>query len=492
MCQTILLWGCFLGWTASAWAADPVRAAIELRSKFTADIDQLTQWCESKGLKDEAQKTRRVLSPTAPDKLFVPILPTKVGPEPPRAGASSDVLEWDAKLNRLRHDYAAALYDIARRAVRSGRAGLAFDAALAAGYADPDFEPVRRLFGYQKYRNQWHTAYEVQKLRAGNQYSPKFGWIPKSHLHRYEEGQRFEDGRWISAEQSAKRHDDIQHGWTIETEHYVIRTDDGIEAAVRLGEKLEHLHRLWQQLFLRYFASEADVIALFDGKARGPVVRRHQIVYFRDRNDYNQTMKATVPNVEKTLGAYIDRTHCAYFFPDQENHDRTLYHEATHQLFHESRPVSTRIGAHGNFWIIEGAALYMESLHREDGFFVLGGFEDERMHAAQYRLLVDHFYVPLAKFTAMNIQEFQSDPRVATLYSQAAGLANFLVHYDGGRYRDAMVAYLALVYSGQDESDTLARLTGVSYTELDRQYRRFMESGVKKTEGRGAKGEPGP
>ncbi|MEN6405139.1 MAG: hypothetical protein ABFC77_01585 [Thermoguttaceae bacterium] len=485
----MILLGGILGLAGRILAADPVRAAIDLREKYIADVDRLAQWCESKGLADEAKKTRRVLSPQAPDKLYVPILPTKVGSQRLPSGASVDAIEWDAKLSRLRHDYAASLYDIARRAVRSGRAGLAFDAALAAGYADPDFEPVRRLFGYQKYRNEWHTTYEVKKLRAGNEYSPKFGWMPKSYVHRYEEGQRFEDGRWISADESARRHRDILHGWDIETEHYTIRTDDGIEAAVQLGEKLEHLNRLWRQLFLRYFASEADVVALFDGKTRGAIAPRHRIVYFRDRNDYQQSMRTTVPNVEMTLGAYIDRTRCAYFFPDQENHDRTLYHEATHQLFHESRPVSQQIGGRGNFWIVEGAALYMESLRREDGFFVLGGFEDERMHAAQYRLLVDHFYVPLAKFTGLSIKEFQSHPRVATLYSQAAGLANFLVHYDGGRYRDAMVAYLTLVYSGQDDSDTLAKLTGVSYSELDRQYRKFMESGLKKSEGGTRKAE---
>ena len=61
-----------------------------------------------------------------------------------------------------------------------------------------------------------------------------------------------------------------------------------------------------------------------------------------------------------------------------------------------------------------------------------------------------------------------------SLYSQAAGMASFLIHDDGGRYRDALVAYLTDVYSGRDEADTLSRLTGVSYAELDKQYRAFM------------------
>ena len=68
----------------------------------------------------------------------------------------------------------------------------------------------------------------------------------------------------------------------------------------------------------------------------------------------------------------------------------------------------------------------------------------------------------------------QRDPKIKSLYSQAAGMTNFLIFYDGGRYRDALVAYLIDVYTGQDAPDTLSNLTGCSYAELDQQYRRFM------------------
>ena len=47
------------------------------------------------------------------------------------------------------------------------RPGLAFDLAMAAIQANPDYEPVRRLLGYQKFRDQWRTLYEAKKLRDG-------------------------------------------------------------------------------------------------------------------------------------------------------------------------------------------------------------------------------------------------------------------------------------------------------------------------------------
>jgi hypothetical protein len=466
-------------WGASARAAaiDPAQATEQLRAKYAADLEKLAKWCEANGLTDEARQTRRVLSPSDPYKLYVPVLPEQVGPPKLPDNAPANVVEWNAKLWKLRDDYALTCYEMARRAVRSGRAGLAFVLALDAIQANPDYEPARRLLGYQKYRDQWHTLYEVRKLRSGMVWSEKFGWLPKAYLHRYEAGQRYCDGRWISADEDARRHHDIRNGWRIETEHYLIHTDAGLEAGVALGVKLERLNRLWQRLFIRYYASAADVEALFNGRYRrttGPLLR-HKIDYYRDRDDYNRALISTTPNIKMTCGYYNGSRRCAYFFAGGEGGDRNVYHEATHQLFHESRPVAPAVGYKYNFWVVEGIAMYMESLRREDGYDVLGGFDDPRMYAACNRLLHDHFYVPLAEFVDFGMEKLQKDRRIATLYTQAAGLTYFLIYYDGARYRDALVSYLSLVYAGRDDHDTLARLTGASYSELDKQYREFLE-----------------
>lgn len=475
-----LILGCLLAAAGPAVAADQRKAALELRAKYAAELEQLAAWCEANQLPAEARTTRRIRGPSDPNKFYVPILPSEVGPAKLPADASAKVVEWNARLGRLRHEQAVALFEIARRAARAGRATTAFELALAAVQASPDYEPTRRLFGYQKFHDQWRTPYEVKKLRSGFVWSDKFGWLSKANLHRYEQGQRFCDGHWITVAEDAERHRDIQLGWDVETEHYTIRTNHSLEAGVALGVKLERLHRLWRDMFICYWASEADVIAMFDGRPRPPSrpLPRHNVVCFRNRDDYLRALRAGLPNIDVTVGVYVDRMRRAYFFADKQNDDRTLYHEATHQLFHESRPVAPEVGWKTNFWIVEGIAMYMESLRQEDGFYVLGGFEDERLHAAQYRLLVDKFYVPLQQFCGFGMTKLQSDPRIRTLYSQAAGLANFLVAYDGGRYRDALVTYLRAVYSGHDDADTLAKLTAARYSELDRQYHEFIERGT--------------
>jgi hypothetical protein len=473
--------GGVLSAAACASASDVHKAALDLRTKYAADIEQLAKWCEANGLAQQALKTRHVLGRSDPYKLYVPVLPDEVGPPKLPADAPAKLVEWDSRLGRLRRDHAMALYEMARHAVRSGRAGLAIELALTAIQADPDYEPARRLFGYQKFHDQWRTVYEVKKLRAGFVWSEKFGWLPKAHLRRYEEGERYDDGRWISAAEDADRHRDIRSGWKVETEHYLVYTNHSIEAGVSLAVKLERLYRLWQQIFIRYYASEADVVALFDGRSKPLLAAppQHKVMYFRDRDEYNRSLRAAVSNIEISIGAYLDRPRCAYFFAGKDCDDRTLYHEATHQLFHESRPVAPDVGRRANFWIVEGIAMYMESLRQEDGFYVLGGFDDQRLHAAQYRLLNDKFYVPLAEFTGYGMEKIQKDPRIATLYSQAAGLTNFLVYYGGGRYRDALVLYLVAVYTGRDEPDTLAKLTRANYSELDKQYHEFIEGGEK-------------
>ncbi len=471
----LLLAVCASCWPSVAGADALQREAQTQFEQYRADLKDLAAWCTEQGLTEQSRQTLAVLGPSDPYKLFIPNLPRVVGPGAPPEDASPEVAEWHRRLLQLRAEYAASFYDLARRVVRV-RPSLAYELALAAIRANPDHEAVRRIFGYQKYLGEWRTVYEVGQLRAGKVWDERFGWLAKTHLQRYEQGMRLHDGRWISAEDDAHRRVDIRNGWEIETEHYQIRTNHSLEAGVQLGVKLEALHNIWQQLFIRFYASQADVVALFGGQAQrrqaaGP---RYQVAFFRDRDDYNRSLRAAMPNIDVSVGVYIPNMRRAYFFAGGDYDDRTLFHEATHQLFQESRRVTPNLGERGNFWIVEGIALFMESLHLEGDYWTLGKLDDVRFHAARVRLLRDDFYIPLAEFTRLGMSDVQADPRIATLYSQAAGLTHFLVFHEGGVYRDALVQYLSAVYTGRDTPQTLAELLGSGYPETDAAYRRFI------------------
>ncbi len=443
---------------------------------FRDRLDELAAWCQSEGLSAQAAKTKGWSRTRCADKLYITALSDRVGPTKPADGAAENVRQWQERFWKLRQEQAELLFKIARQAVRQGRPSLAFDLVLATVHEDPDHEVARRILGYQKFRGRWHTLFEIRKLRADWVRSERFGWIRKADLTRYEKGRRPHGNRWISAEEDARLHRDIRRGWDIQTEHYTIRTNHSIEAGVSLGRQLEQLHNVWKRIFFRYYATREQVMGLFEGKRRGQPVKlpRHNVVYFRDHDDYNATLGETFPGIGISTGLYDEQTRRAYFFAGEDSSDRTLLHEATHQLFHESRPVAKNVGQNANFWIVEGIATYMESLRREEGQFVLGGFDDIRMKAARHRLFKDDFYVPLAELSGYGMKQIQTDPRIATLYSQMAGMTNFLIYYDGGRYRDALVAYLQSVYNGSQNPAILSELTGTPPETLDRQYRQFM------------------
>jgi hypothetical protein len=465
------------GLSGHAQAEDISRQAQQLKTKYAAAIEDLAAWCDKQGMTAEAKTTRAALGPHDPYKLYVPVLPREFGPPKLPDGASDNVVQWNQKFIQLRHDQAAALIELARKAIGQRHASLAYELTLDAIRHNPDNVDARRLFGYQKYHNGWYTLYEVKKLRVGQVWDDQFGWIPKSDLPRYRHGERRADGRWIGAEEDAKLHRDIRNGWQLETEHYVICTNESVAVGVALGVKLETLYRLWQQIFIRYYATDAYVASLLGSRsaqARSPESHQFEVVYFRDRDDYNRALRVAFPDVGMSTGLYLGEKRTAYFFAGKDSDQRTIYHEATHQLFDLSRHISPDRGAKANFWIIEGIAMYMESLHQEDGYYVLGGLDDARMNTARTHLFKQDFFVPLAELVKYGRERLQSDPKIAMLYSQSAGMANFLFFYGDGRYRDALVSYLSDIYSGHDDSDTLAKLTGCGYAELDKQYRQFM------------------
>ncbi len=492
-------------------ADDLARDAAALKARYAADLSCLAAWCRQKNLAAEERITTDLVAPPDPYKIVLPVLSQEVGSLYPPKEASGDLAVWHRRLLKLRQDQGAALFGLAQRAVRRHQASLAYRLALDAIKTDPDHEAVRHAFGYQKYQNQWHTPYEVLMLRSGMVWSDRFGWIEKVNLPRYVAGERLFGVTWIDAANDATLHAEITNGWDVETEHYRIRTNHSIEAAVALGVKLENLHRIWRQIFLGYYSSEADVEALFSGRLPRNAIfpsptlpypaggrgaggeGRLEVVYFRDKEQYHRALTPIMPDVGISMGLYVPGNHTAYFYAGSEDSQRTMYHEATHQLFQQSRRVGHHVGHHvpmvvvgnvgrkANCWLIEGIAMYMETLRRpcvhgaRGDCFVLGGLDDVRMQAARYHLQKKDFYVPFEKLVRMGVQDVQGHPEIAKLYSQIAAMTNFLVHYDDGRYRDALVRCLASIYDGNQDPDLLAHATGASYAELDEQYERFMK-----------------
>ncbi|MDR0611750.1 MAG: hypothetical protein LBG58_16715 [Planctomycetaceae bacterium] len=357
--------------------------------------------------------------------------------------------------------------------------------------ANPDHEMVRQIFGFQQFNGQWRTGWEIDRLKKGFVDHPVFGWIPEKFTAQYESGKRMIPKRgWVSVDADNNFHTDIRNGWQIATEHYDLLTNHSLEEGVRMSRRLEHLYRAWKMLFFNTLLSEEKLAKLFTESLPTVALPRHRVYVFRDKQDYIYFLKDSEQGFESQLresnGFYHPQRFISYFFPvsadmdtfDADTVSKALYHEGTHQLFQEARPKSNIPGVWNNFWIVEGMAMFMETFRVEGTHYKLGNQEDSRLFAAKaHRFDSEYFfYLPFEKTVALGRKEFQTHPRLARLYSQSAGMTHFLMLSQHGRYRRAALELLRLVYTGAARPNSLSKLTGRSYQELDEEYTEFLKT----------------
>jgi len=276
--------------------------------------------------------------------------------------------------------------------------------------------------------------------------------------------------------------------WRMQTEHFILTTNHSPAAAEELATILEEFHTLWEQLFVSYWTTPAAVRQSMSG--RGLSRRsgaKHRVVLFKSREEYTDHLKRIEPQAALTLGIYRDKDRTAYFFYGDKQFHSTWRHEVAHQLFYESLRRGQRVGTEHNFWLIEGVALYLESLQRietcgsdadglpcKNAYYTVGGFDAERLQFARYRALNEGFYVPSSELSQLGRVALQQDPRIRRLYSQSAGLTHFLLDGADGHYRSATLKLLRDIYNGVDKADSMSSLAATTPTEIDNAYRQFL------------------
>jgi len=456
----------------AARGADVAEARASLYANYAQKLTELAAWCREHQQPEAAEQLHDWLPKRAPEQLTLFLLPSADSDD----DAKDAQAEWRVRWQVLRDAQADALFALAKQAIAEHRPSLAFELATEAVRENPLHKLARRVLGYVKLRGVWRTPFEIKQLSAGKFWHEQFGWIPKLHVARYEKGQRYYQGRWLAAADEAALRTDVKRGWRVESEHYVVTTNHSLEEGISLSRKLEAFYSIWQQVFIGYLNSEKELTARFEGGPARRDAKQHNVVYYRTREEYNDALRSSQPQIDITLGIYFASARTAYFFAGKDQEPGTLYHEATHQLFQETRPVIENVGRSQNFWMVEGIACYMESLTPEASCYTLGGPNSGRMPAARHRLLEDNFYVPLAELVSFGMETLQRDPRIAKLYSQSSGLTDFFMHDRAGRYREPLVQYLEAIYTGRATSGTLAELTKTSYPTLDQQYRAFMSA----------------
>lgn len=487
-----------------AWAVEtrPLRNQWQtLEAAFNQNLQALAAKCDEDALPEQSTKTRAWIRPRDPLHVYIPKLPRKMRTRASQDEASTTQQQWEAAFWKLREDYAQALYSLAETAMNAEQDTLAHEILLDALRQNPEDETLRKLFGFQAYRGEWLTAWQVRQIASGLVWDERFGWIRRTHLPRYEQGERYISQLgpntqlirpiWVSAKKEAELRNTIDEGWVIETEHFRVQTNHSQAEGVRIATKLEELHWAWKQLFWRVWTTTAQRSNLM----RVPTARgfrnlpsfKYDIIHFRTREEYNETLQNATPgDITISTGFYHSGVQKAFFFAGGDHSETTMLHEATHQLFAETnaqiRELTNRKffweRRKGNFWVVEGIACYMETFQTTDDFYVLGGPQNDRFKAAVYRRLGLDWYIPTAELTRLNMLDIIQHPEIASLYSQATGFTHFLMHGQETAHRNALLAYLSAVYTGKDSPATLKSLTDTSYEELDKQYKTFLEEAV--------------
>ena len=160
--------------------------------------------------------------------------------------------------------------------------------------------------------------------------------------------------------------------------------------------------------------------------------RQIKVLLLRDQADYVEALAAE-ENIGVSVGYYDPNRQTSYFYPDK-NLSATFYHELTHQLLAEATRLQTaeNIGTRGDVWLLEGIAMYMESLWRREGnwtqgCWTLGGWDSPRLQTARNRAVRDGFFVPWEEFSGGRLEQWKADPNISRLYSQAAGIMHVML-----------------------------------------------------------------
>ena len=477
---------------ARGWAADAtprqqrlLSEYAELQRTFAESISPLAEECERHGQTDPAQRIRRLMLPFAEQALDVDALPETVLAELSPAMPQEE-LRWQVPLRKLQQVYAADLYLLARRAIREQMPSFAFQRIREAAFHDPDLEAARKILGYVRHEDRWTTPHTALMLHQKQVWRDEFGWLPEAHVARYEQGERFYRGRWMSAEKEAALRAAILNGWTVESDHFKVKSNYSLERAAKLCQALENLHRLFKREYSGLFNTPQQMQALFgNGKPRISNAAKHEVWYFKSADEFNRFIANKQPTLKGVNGIYLTDDRRAYFYADPDHPQRnveTMYHEVTHQLLSESSRFSFPIGEERDFWIVEGFACYMESFRDEEGRLTVGDPRHSRTFWAKQRIVKEDWFIPTAEFTTYGRREFQYGVDIKTLqkyYSQATGLTHFLLHFDGGRYRDGCIEYMAQLYS-PDRRERITNRKGldeilrVPYSTLDAQYKEYI------------------
>jgi hypothetical protein len=413
----------------------------EIDRDFQEQLQGLMKWCDQQELKQERAETARTLFARDPQRqyIFLPDGPIKTLPE------NLDE-SWRKKLEELRREYAESLFELAKQLARSEVGAPAYQLLHEVLYWDQNHAAAREALGHRRNEDGWQAYGERLSVRDAPKAHPELNWPARSYK-------------------------------LVTTDNFEIASQADEGTTRLLAEQLQRWQWVWRQVCFDYWSSPVAVRSWLDGKSKArPATKKYRVVFFRDQEQYVKELEKYVPGVGISTGFYSDQLELAFFYASPGNSDLSTWrHELTHQLFKETIRTRNAPFTAEQLWLGEGIAMYFEGLYDFNDFVTLGGFDTARLQYARLRALKDRKYLPFAELAQMSQTELQSHPDVRQLYSQAAGLTQFLMTAEQGHHRAGIIEFLKLFYTGKPKPEVWEKVVGLSAEEIDRSYPKFLQ-----------------
>ncbi len=433
-----------VGVTAATARADHrIESRKPIDEKFANELEQLAELCEQLKLPEQAKISRDWFIHRDPQRSYI-FLPPAADSFQPDQDAEKIAHQWYRRFSQVRQDQASRLFELAKVQLEKDRADLAYQLLNEVLHEYADHQEARRILGYRIVNGVWRIPTGQIIASRGRVKQADFQWRAGNY-------------------------------WQVNSEHFRIVSNGEKEEAIELAEQLEKLHRVWKQIFFPYWSNRASLQRRFAESGQGRLSRkRHIVVLFKNRDDYNRTLSGEIPGIENSLGYYSSQRRESMLFGQDKATITTWMHEVTHQLFQESFRTPIDVGLDNNFWLVEGIAVYMESMVDHQRYVALGGFDSPRLQFAHFRLMNERFFVPLEQLSQWGRDAFQRHEMVGKLYSQSAGFIHYLMDGQEGRLRIPLIETVRTLYTGKQDVTTLAQNADTSFARLDTGYQDFM------------------
>jgi len=235
--------------------------------------------------------------------------------------------------------------------------------------------------------------------------------------------------------------------WEFSSLHYRLRSNLSLEATLDLLPDIERVYRA-------YFDLLGSELELYE------VCRPMRVNVHADAASY--------PEVGLESGIYVTVDDQVHLDASNGFYMETLAHELTHQLLYDTLFRERNRDGEVPPWLNEGLAEYLAAgVEDAPGIRFDPGRPVQRHFEAHARAKDP---IDLKRILSLSTDDFLASSDRDLKYAQSYTLVHFLLHGDGGRYRDGLFEFLRAVARGKGSSTDLKRALGAGWHELGKAW----------------------